>query len=1482
MTDREESSAAVDVKIRKSPPNDMPEPEESQPEETSGLEESQPEETQEPEESQPEETQEPEESQPEETQEPEESRPEETQEPEESQPEETQGPEESQPDETQGPEESQPGNTLEPEESLPEGTQEPEESLPEETLSQAVKNPLDKTTEYPAFHDSAVVEGVRISIDAPEGVLPEDAFFEAVPLTDTESLEQLSGAIEDYSGMETASDLLVFDITIYDQDGYEVQPDTENGSVTVIIEDAYDKEQEEVSNSVYFVSDDRQEVEELDASFCNGNVEFEPEHFSTYVIVRRTVLPADAGSPSDWAPSITDISLIKGNSADSGTKIPEEGGILKSTDSIWIRCRFNVNLDFTNPNDVAIAKSGKTYFLMDIPETLELKDPQAWEIKAGDITLGTVTPGGDGDKKLSFTFAENLTEAAEGFTIGSVWVDYNAQLDMDQIGDKEETDIVFTTTPTTTYTVSVDDNMPKEPLVEKTGDRSGTEIKWEVTVTSQGKDYSTTPFTLKDTLGKNQSYKPGTFYYIDTYGKKQELGEGSNGLEVTRDTATNIQTLVYTNSTLPGSDFTQRDRKITFGYTTTINNSVFANDGSDKMANGERIKADITNSAQLMAGSKQIGNTATATVTVDDTQTWMAKTGERVQSGSDVGEMKWSITIYTNGYGSSFESITLHDKMESPLKLKPNTIKYQISSQPETSLDDSVFQPSGDHLLLNGEAGYEFTDLGGVDTITVTYNTAFSSAEEYTKYLKENHEAPDNSAWLDFVWKDYYGPGTGTMERGIPTLVVPSGLTHGSLAKTGSYDPSTHTITWTITVNQNEVELSNAIIKDVIGSNQTYVEGSLKDVGTASPSFSGNGTENDPFTLSLGQIDKKKEFTYQTLVTNADFYANNKTEVYTNKAMLYEGETRLAEVNPSVSCTSKVIEKKAMGYDFTNNRIKWQVVVNQNKMEMTNVSFEDQLSHGLTLCEETGAITYQAGDGSTANLPSVNSGTGYYYTYTGNLLKVFLKNMAAGDAPITITYYTDVAVDQLTDLIKKLSDVSVGNSAVLHNAQYNGPSGEAQQTIPGKCLVKTGNIPSDDKNCIEYTVKINPHRVTLPGGTYIQDALPAGLQLQIPSIGLYNAAVTAGGDLTEGEKIPFDGKLLSTSLDGDGRTTFRLTLPSGGKKAYIMKYRTSILDINQAPFSNSVVMSGMEAGQMGSHEMTKNQILQNGGGGSLQASTRIRITKTDKDDPSRVLEGAVFQLLYNGNVVGEEVTDVNGIAVFYGLSMGETYSVQEKSAPDGYYIQSNGITDLPDLKKGLNNITITNSATPPPVQEPDTDHTQNPDVGGSSGSDGSGSGSLGGGSSYGPRGPSAYVFSGSSPFASPGMPAYAAPGPAGALSLEPGGSFVLPQTGEVISGERIMEEVASAMEIPDQQLPASDAEALRLKLAAITEQDPHFFDEAPAEMQRFVADLLAPALLPLPKTGDTREIFTYLAGALMVLMIILWGIEKNRSARSSS
>lgn len=145
---------------------------------------------------------------------------------------------------------------------------------------------------YP-FNESVTIDGISISVSAPEGVFPEGAFLEVSALGGRDDLEyiegELSGRISEDKEIE---DIISFDITIFNKDGEKIEPDTNYGEVSVTFSQlgmAQDvSEDDNAELKVYHFSDDSGSVDEVGADVNGDTVEFTTSSFSTYTIIKIT------------------------------------------------------------------------------------------------------------------------------------------------------------------------------------------------------------------------------------------------------------------------------------------------------------------------------------------------------------------------------------------------------------------------------------------------------------------------------------------------------------------------------------------------------------------------------------------------------------------------------------------------------------------------------------------------------------------------------------------------------------------------------------------------------------------------------------------------------------------------------------------------------------------------------------------------------------------------------------------------------------------------------------------------------------------------------------------------------------------------------------------------------------------------------------------------------------------------------------------
>ncbi len=80
----------------------------------------------------------------------------------------------------------------------------------------------------PAIKESRSVDGVRITVEAEEGVFPEGAVLSAEKVTKTREEETLEAVEEERPGEQNVAASYTFDIKVLDRDGNEIQPADES------------------------------------------------------------------------------------------------------------------------------------------------------------------------------------------------------------------------------------------------------------------------------------------------------------------------------------------------------------------------------------------------------------------------------------------------------------------------------------------------------------------------------------------------------------------------------------------------------------------------------------------------------------------------------------------------------------------------------------------------------------------------------------------------------------------------------------------------------------------------------------------------------------------------------------------------------------------------------------------------------------------------------------------------------------------------------------------------------------------------------------------------------------------------------------------------------------------------------------------------------------------------------------------------------
>lgn len=598
----------------------------------------------------------------------------------------------------------------------------------------------------------------------------------------------------------------------------------------------------------------------------------------------------------------------------------------------------------------------------------------------------------------------------------------------------------------------------------------------------------------------------------------------------------------------------------------------------------------------------------------------------------------------------------------------------------------------------------------------ITYKTTFDT---YTDYKNSNRTA-ENQAWLGGKWTDPQGTPPATPYNVVmPTIAKDATEASVVLKKAGTYNPTDHTIEWTVVVNTNKSDLGNQVyLKDFLSGaqgtissmqqkviDQEYVDyvpysvtaGYTVERDTKSVLVDTSNTpvfRIYPENNKSGNVTGEVSFKIKTRLLDKDaagvdlkpYYANNNPSTEVTARKFYNTAYLSTSVGPTdivtadVTPTSDMIKKTVSTYDQKTKTMTWTVTVNSNKMAMDNLYLTDEIAPGLILNTANITVNSRVAD------PGTGQASDPCYAYTGSAssggtLTVYLGNTAANgaDAKKVIVYSTQVDTDYagfgMGISNNNQTAVTIQNQAVVHRDNFDDVSVITPITIPNEELQKTSTYPAEgnDISRIQYRVQINKNQAAIPNGTVISDTISSSLQFDLSSIKLYEASVSNTG-LTDDTLV--SPKSISTVGNADGTTTLQITLPdNSGNKAYILIYKACVVDLSDgATYGNTVRFGMVTASPTAVYTWTRSELFSSGGSvnGIKGKQAYAQFKKVDENgDP---LSGATFALYLNGAQVSTAVSKADGTVDFIINPATSGYTIKEIAAPSGYAILNDTIT----------------------------------------------------------------------------------------------------------------------------------------------------------------------------------------------------------------
>jgi len=605
-------------------------------------------------------------------------------------------------------------------------------------------------------------------------------------------------------------------------------------------------------------------------------------------------------------------------------------------------------------------------------------------------------------------------------------------------------------------------------------------------------------------------------------------------------------------------------------------------------------------------------------------------------------QIDWTIKV--NESGRTINNAIITDDIPAGLELVAGSVKIGDATA-DTTISDTDYTYTYTNKSSTSNFEYILGDISGVKTIS--YSTDVDSSVY-------NSNATKNFNNVVHLTGD--GVPNGTSNSNIV------GVTPNIIQKVGiGYDASKGIITWRITINSNETSIAaGAVVTDTIPIGQTYVANTAKfddaligDSGYTAATV-GDTTKTGIFQYTFSNaFSKTHTLEFQTQVTDTKNYKANSSKTHYNNVNITATDINQS-ITGSQTATSEIISKTGADYNYATREITWKIVVNKNKMPITNAKVTDDIPAGQKYVAGSATID----DGSNGSFNSegdIDTNGEVIYTFGSAINKNY-----------TITIKT-----RLTDLSIFKSN---GNKILYNTASIKGDeiptdgivTSKGSRTISNSVINKKSTYISGNA-FIDWTLETNSNFSIPLSGATITDNLVEGLSLDTDTIELYKLIVNANGTLTNSTKVT----LTKDNVSYDPTTRkFIFTFPEGsGTGAFRLKFRTDTT--KTSTFSNLVEFSG--SGVTQTANATPVVVwYSNGGGSGVGYNGSITVAKVDSNYDSKKLSGAVFQLLDQyGNLKTTSVaTGSDGTVLFNKLKFDIDYYIKEITPPQGYNLSS--------------------------------------------------------------------------------------------------------------------------------------------------------------------------------------------------------------------
>ncbi|MDA2732236.1 SpaA isopeptide-forming pilin-related protein [Bacillus cereus] len=633
--------------------------------------------------------------------------------------------------------------------------------------------------------------------------------------------------------------------------------------------------------------------------------------------------------------------------------------------------------------------------------------------------------------------------------------------------------------------------------------------------------------------------------------------------------------------------------------------------------------------------------------------------------------IEWTITYNGDQRNIKKTDALLKDIFDDTHELDVNSIVVK-----NASYDDKG-------RLVTGDAVNNYTVSNKKNGFDLQFNEDINSAYVITYKTK-----PTNNVIKDGKIKNIVTADNGSSKENEAGFQQQNIIKSNNKTETNYKDKTT---TWTITVNNNNYPLNNAIITD------TFDHGGLQLKDKKLEIKDGDYTLQAGTDYVLDVTDKGFKITligtYQSNMTKTLVVKYTTDFDYTK---LESGKTsfkntgNLSWIDTDSNPQSNKVEAnfdpdnftKANGYKYGSynaqtKEITWVIGFNYNNVEIKDPYVIDVIQDKQKLVPGSIEVRDMILNGSPDNAQPGNAVPTEKYELeeptekNKNTLKVHFKQSI--NSPYYIIFKTSLDGELIQGTYKNEAELKDGSKIV------NTLKGDAQVNKGGSFVTKKA---VQDDNYINWSIAINESQSTIADAVVTDD--PTDNQVLVEdSFHLYPTTVDYYGNVTKDTanelKQGTDYKLKITTDNNTGKQHFEIAFLKKIDRAYILEYRSLINADDKEKVSNKAKIAGNQLTVKNTETTETIEVRMSsgsGGGSATKGRGNLEIIKVDNDNKNTLLTGAEFTLYdrTGKTVIRKITTDKDGIAKFNNLKR-DKYLLKETKAPEGYVISW-------DLKQG--------------------------------------------------------------------------------------------------------------------------------------------------------------------------------------------------------